>query len=566
MNLSFLSRAKHIFFILIFISAAAGFRLFWLQIISHAEIKDIGEKEFKKTVKETSPRGRIYDCCGEILADSIIVWDLAVMKKEMQSPYSFCSVFSQILGKSENECLQKIKKGKNYIKIEKSLEMSVYEKLSQAFKEKSVKGILFEPHQKRIYPQETAKEVIGLANEEKGLTAAELVYDEILKGALKRKEIIKDRRGETVFTEKELETQKPSEIFLSLDSKIQFFSEEVLKNYVEKSAADLGIGIVQEVKTGKIAAMASWPQNLINLNGLEWVYEPGSTFKTIVLSAALEENVTDENDYYYCENGAWKFSPKITIRDHEPEKNLKLNEVFEKSSNIGFAKIGLKLGTEKLYLYSKSFGFGSAYGFGFPGESKGILKDLKNYKQIDTAVSSFGHSIAATPIQVINAYTAIANGGILLKPYLIEKIKSEEEEKTFSRTEIRKVISAETAKRVKNLLLGVVDRGTGRNASIIGYSVAGKTGTSNKIDPKTGKYVEKKNVTSFCGFFPASDPQYSILVVLDNPKKFHYGGETAAPAFKEIAKRIINLKNIKPDRDFNYKQALQTSYGKNISD
>ncbi len=566
MNSGFKLRAKIIFYFFIAGIFAAAVRLFWLQVISHREIKTIGEKEFKKTVKEISARGRIYDSSGLTLADSIVVWDLAFMKKENQDFQSFCRIFSQVSQKPQNECLARIKKAKNYVKIDKAIEMSVYEKLSSAFKENRVNGVIFEPHQKRIYPQETGREVIGLSNEENGLTGIELVYDSRLKGAVKQKEIIKDRKGEAVFTENETQDRPPSEIYLSIDSKIQFFTEEIIKKYSLDSGADIAIGIVQEVKTGKIAALAAYPQNFINLMPIEWVYEPGSTFKTITLSAALQENAADENDSYYCENGAWKFSPKITIRDHEPEKTLKLAEVFEKSSNIGFAKIGLKLGAEKMYLYTKAFGFGSAYDLGFPGESRGILKELKNYKPIDVAVTSFGHSIAATPLQVINAYTAIASDGILLKPYVVEKIKDQEEEKTFSRTEIRRVISKETSERVKKMLLGVVDRGTGRNAAIIGYSVAGKTGTSNKIDPKTGKYVEKKNVASFCGFFPASAPEYTILVIIDNPKKYHYGGETAAPAFREIAKRIINLKNIKPDRSFDYKEAVKTSYSKNITD
>ncbi|GAB4028684.1 MAG: penicillin-binding protein [Elusimicrobiota bacterium] len=537
-----------------------------MQVISHDSIKNIGEKEFKRTMTEITPRGRIYDSSGELLADSIIVWDIAVMKKELQDSNSFCSFIGKTLNKNPQICNRKIARGKNYIKLEKGIEMETYTRLSNFIKDNEIKGVIFEPHQKRIFPQETAREAIGLANEEKGLTGIELVYDEQLKGSLKTKEVIKDRRGDTVFTGRESETKKPAEIHLTIDSKIQFFTEEIIKKYARESGAESGIGIVQDSKSGKIVALASWPENYINLMPLEWVYEPGSTFKTVVLSAALEENISNENEVYYCENGAWKFNSKATLRDHEPEKNLKLSEVFEKSSNIGFAKLGLKLGIEKLYLYMKSFGFGSAYGLGFPGESKGIVKELKNYKQIDLAVTSFGHSIAATPLQVVNAYTAIANNGVLLKPYIIESIKDEEGEKKLSKQEIRKVISPSTAQRVKNLLLGVVDRGTGRNAQIIGYSVAGKTGTSNKIDPKTGKYMEKKNVASFCGFFPASDPQYTILVIMDNPQKYHYGGEVSAPAFRDIAKQIINLRNLKPDRDFNYKDAVKSSYSKSISD
>lgn len=566
MNFNFKKRAKLVSILISVAGVSVIFRLFYLQIISHKQIKNIGEKEFKRTITQINPRGKIYDSSGELLADSIVAWDLAVMKKELENPHTLCSFLSKSIGKDSKTCLKKISSAKNYVKLEKSIEIDKYKEISDFATENKIKGLIFEPHQKRTFPQETALEVIGIAREDIGLTGIELAYDNQLKASIIKKEVIKDRKGQTVFTGKEIETKKPSDIYLTIDSKIQFFTEEILKRYTKDSGAQMGIAIVQEVKTGKIAALASWPANNINIVPFELVYEPGSTFKAITLSAAIEEKVSNEKEVFYCENGAWKYNSKVTIRDHEPEKNLTLREAFEKSSNIAFAKLGLKIGIEKMYLYIKSFGFGSSYGLGFSGESAGILKDIKKYKEIDLAVTSFGHSIAVTPLQLINAYTAIANDGVLLKPYIVEKIKDDKEEKIFSREEIRRVISQQTAKTVTDFLQGVVDNGTGRNAFITGYSVAGKTGTANKLDPKTGKYMEKKNVVSFCGFFPASDPMYTILVIMDNPQKFHYGGEIAAPAFREIAKNIINLKNIKPDRNFDYKEAIKTSYSKNISD
>ncbi len=566
MNFNFKKRAKLVSILIAIAGISAIIRLFYLQIISHKQIKNIGEKEFKRTITEINPRGRIYDSSGELLADSIMAWDLAVMKKELGNPNDLCSFISKLMLKDKNTCLKKISSAKNYVKIKKYIEMDKYKAISDFAAKNKIKGLIFEPHQKRIFPQETALEIIGIAREDRGLTGIELLYDNELKASISKKEVIKDRIGQTVFTGKEIETKKPADIYLTIDSKIQFFTEEILKKYTKDSGAKMGVAIVQEVKSGKIAALASWPTNRVNIVPFELVYEPGSTFKTITLSVALEEKVSNEKEVFYCEKGAWKFNSKVTLRDHKPEGNLNLREAFEKSSNIAFAKLGLRIGIEKMYLYIKSFGFGAICGLGFNGESPGILKDIKKYRDIDLAVNSFGHSIAVTPIQLINAYTAIANNGILLKPYVVERIKGEKEEKVFSKEEIRKVISEETAKKVINFLQGVVDNGTGINAFITGYSVAGKTGTANKLDPKTGKYMEKKNMVSFCGFFPASDPMYTILVIMDNPQKFHYGGEIAAPAFREIAKNIINLKNIKPDRDFDYKEAVKTSYSKNISD
>jgi len=527
------------------------------------------EKESKRKISEISERGKIYDYNGEIIADSITKWDIIIMKKELIQEQKPVNILSNALNINKEIIENKIKKEKNYIKIAKKVEKDVYDKLKALISEKKLNGVILESHQERIYPIDIAREIIGLANEEKGLTQIELIYDKYLKPYRKTKEAIRDASGNIIYEGKEEITEPPKNIYLTIDGRIQFATEEILKKNVEQQNADLGIAIIQDPNTGRIISMASYPQNYINLKPVEWTYEPGSTFKTITLAAALEEKIVNENDSFYCENGKWAFNSKVTIHDHEPEGTLKLNEVFEKSSNIGFAKIGLKIGIEKLYFYIKAFGFGIKSGLEFPGESAGIVKEIKNYKQIDLAITSFGHSISVTPIQLINAYSAIANNGILLKPYIIDKIVDPIENKVIFKNEpkeIRRVISQDTVNRIKNMLIGVVDRGTGRNAQLIGYSVAGKTGTSNKLDKKTGKYKEKENIASFCGFFPASNPKYTILVIIDHPKKAHYGGEVSAPAFAQISKRIIGIYNIKPDRDFNYKDVSKLNYSKNISD
>jgi len=295
--------------------------------------------------------------------------------------------------------------------------------------------------------------------------------------------------------------------------------------------------------------MATWPADYQKIEPVEWVYEPGSTFKSMTLAAALEKGIVEEKDTFFCEKGAWAFNSKVILHDHEPEGTLNLSEVIERSSNIGTAKIGLKLGVKDFYLYTKAFGFGSKSGLGFHGESAGILRPLERFKPIDLAVGSYGHGIAATPLQVLNAYSALANGGRLFEPRLVDRISEFEGEEVFKNEPavIRQVVSASVAERVKVILRSVVEKGTGKNADVAGYSISGKTGTSKKIDPKTGKYLTGRNVASFAGFFPLAKPQYVILVVLDNPKGLTYGGETAAPAFQEIAKKIITRKGLAPD-------------------
>lgn len=567
MNKNFSFRVKFVSSIILISFFLIFTRLFYLQVILNPELTHRAEKESKRKITEIDGRGKIYDINGEILADSIVSWDIAIMKKEFDG--KFTNKIAEILNKNPQVIANTIKKAKNYVKIAKKADRIIYDKLKEFITNNKVKGVILEPVQERIYPSEVAKEIIGLTNQDKGLTQIELIYDKYLKAPLITRETLRDASGNIIYEGKETITEKPKEIYLTINSKIQFAVEEILKQYVKNSIAESGVAIVQEPNSGKIVAMASYPQNYVNLKPVEWTYEPGSTFKTIILAAGFEENIISEEDYFFCENGSWKFNSKVTIRDHEPEGNLKLNEVFEKSSNIGFAKIGLKIGLEKVYFYIKAFGFGMKTGIGFPGESAGLMRNIKDYTTLNLAVTSYGHSISVTPLQLINAYSAIANGGKLLQPYIVDRIIDPENQKLVLKNEpkeIRKILSDKTIQRVKNMLIGVVDRGTGKNAQIIGYSVAGKTGTSNKIDPRTKKYLEKQNITSFCGFFPASNPKYTILVIIDNPKKFHYGGEVAAPAFAEIAKRIINIENIKPDRPVNYKDVLKVNYKQTISD
>jgi cell division protein FtsI (penicillin-binding protein 3) len=524
--------------------AIAG-RLFWLQTFRHEKLSATASKEFQRTVSEIGPRGRVFGAGGELLAESIVTWEAGLFKKDLEEPARAVSELTRLLHLPP-AWRKKFQKGKNFVPVKKGLDREAYE----AVKALKLKGVTLEPVQSRYYPSgDLARNIIGVTRADRGLAGIELLYDKVLSGHVSKREVIRDAGGRIIFEDRKEKEALPRDIHLTIDKNIQYFAQEAVRRAVEKNRAELGMALVQEPGSGRILAMATWPSDLEKIEPVEWTYEPGSTFKSITLAAALEKDVIKESDYFYCENGAWAFTPRIILHDHEPDKTLSLSGVIERSSNIGTAKIGLKLGLKDFYLYTKAFGFGAKSGLGFYGESAGLLRPLDRFKPIDLAVGSYGHGIAATPLQVLNAYSALANGGRLYSPRLVEKVTESDGEEVFLNepSVIRQAVSPETSERVKKILRAVVEKGTGKPAAVPGYAIAGKTGTSKKIDPKTGKYLTGKNVASFAGFFPVADPKYTILVVIDNPKGLTYGGETAAPAFREIAAKIINHKGLKSD-------------------
>ncbi|OGR73252.1 MAG: hypothetical protein A2089_03210 [Elusimicrobia bacterium GWD2_63_28] len=534
---------------------AIGARLFWLQTFRHEKLSETASKEFNRTVSEIGPRGRVFGAGGELLAESIVTWDAGLFKKDLEAeakakkdpgyPARVVSELTRLLSLPP-AFRERYRKNKNFVPLKSGLDRQA----AEAVKALKFKGVALEPVQSRYYPAgDIARAIIGVTREERGLTGVELLYDKVLSGHVSRREVVRDASGRVIFQDKQEKESRPRDLHLTIDKNIQYFAQEAIQKAVEKNRAELGMALVQDPNTGRILAMASWPSSVQKIEPVEWVYEPGSTFKAITLAAALEKGITSEQSTFYCENGAWAFSSRITLHDHEPDKTLNLSEVIERSSNIGTAKLGLKLGVKDFYFFTKAFGFGAKSALGFAGESAGLLRPLEKFKPIDLAVGSYGHGIAATPLQVLNAYSALANGGRLFEPRLVEKVTEFEGEEVFRNepSVIRQVISPGICGRVKKILRAVVESGTGKNAAVAGYSIAGKTGTSKKIDPRTGKYLTGRNVASFAGFFPVPAPQYTILVVIDNPRGLTYGGETAAPAFREIASKIITLKGIKPD-------------------
>lgn len=530
-------------------AAAVLLGLFYLQVKSHKNLSEGAESEIKRTVSEFAPRGDILDANMEVLARSVKTWDCYILKSYFDDKQKgrILAAAAGILGVSHEMLKRRYKNSSNYVTLKRGARGSDFMKI----KELGAGGVYCDERLGRFYPNgELAKNVIGVVNSQnEGVSGIELMFNNLLRGGRWKRGILRDAAGRIIYAGNLKRETRPLNISLTIDKNIQFFCESLLEEYVEKTKSDFGLVVVQNPDNGFIYATASRPMDINSLPAAQWVFEPGSTFKTVTLAAALAENSVRPTDKFFCENGEWKFFPGITLHDHEPEGELKVREIIERSSNIGCAKIGMKLGIKKIYKHLTLLGFGRMTGSGFYGESRGIVRPLEKYRPVDLAVLSYGHGIAVTPLQLISAYSAMANGGYLYEPKIIKRITDHEGKNVYKTPKmlVRKVLDGKTLETVKEILEGVVETGTGKKAAVKGYSVAGKTGTSKKIDEK-GQYLTNVYIVSFAGFFPVDKPRFTILTVLDHPKRYYYASDTAAPLFREIAEKIIILKGLEPDK------------------
>jgi cell division protein FtsI/penicillin-binding protein 2 len=414
-------------------------------------------------------------------------------------------------------------------------------------KELKIRGLGFIRETKRYYPnQYLGAHVIGFAGmENQGLDGLEFYFDEYLRGKDGWSRILRDAKHRELMIEKDtIPPRHGFSLVLTIDETIQFIAERALDKAFKKHNADGASIIVMDPKTGEILALANRPtydlskfsesnvENRTN-RAIAYVYEPGSVFKIVAASAAIEEEVFEEGDKIYCERGRYRVANHI-LHDHHPLGTLTFTEVIEQSSNIGTTKIAQKLGPENFYKYAKRFRFGMKTNIDLLGEVAGILKPPARWSKTSIGAVPIGHEVTVTPLQLVSAISAIANDGVYMRPFVVKYIKDNHDEliKSFEPKAVDRVISEDTAQRVTAILTGVVERGTGRRTKINGVSVAGKTGTAQKVI--NGEYSHNKFYASFIGFAPAEDPRVAVVVTFDDPHPNHYGGTVAAPVFKEV--------------------------------
>jgi cell division protein FtsI/penicillin-binding protein 2 len=437
------------------------------------------------------------------------------------------------------------------------------------------KAIFAEDYPIRVYPnQSLAAHVLGYAQTEDveinsnvvseivGTDGIEKTMDEKLTGVAGWRVTETDRRGRELVSrrDQDLEARDGLNVVLTIDSVIQNILESALADAMEKHTPISITGIAIRPKTGEILAMATLPNFDPNNPGaaspdarrdrmITDVVEPGSTFKIVVISGALNDHLVSLNDMFDCEHGHFPYAGRV-LHDHEPYGDLSVEQIITKSSNIGAAKVGIKMGEDRLHDYIASYGFGERTGLPLPGEVIGISRPVKDWSKVSVAQIPMGQGIAVTRLQMAMAMCAIANDGVLMRPMLVNRLEDEDGNVIvrYSPQPVRRIICEAADKEMIEALKTVVSpEGTAVKAALEHYTVAGKTGTAQKVEG--GEYVHGKYIASFIGFFPADDPQLCISIVLDQPREGYYGGQVAGPVFKEIAERAANYLNIRPDID-----------------
>lgn len=530
--------------------ALAG-RLVHLQIFQHDQLLSQARKQYLRTVEITTGRGYIYDRNRNLLATNIDVESVYIHPREIFDPERTANTLSTILKLDKAGVLEKVRSDKHFVWIKRKGRIDEVARLKQL----DLPGVGFVKESKRFYPRRhLAASVLGFVGlDNQGLAGIEHEQHALLKGKKLRKVVEKDARGRFLQTGLDEEAvRRNRDLVLTLDEVIQFHAEQELKKQVREYEAKSGLVIVMDPNDGGIYALASYPgfnpNNFAAYPREMWknpavanAYEPGSIFKPIVAAAALEEGIARPNDIFFCENGDYEVGGvQIGEAANHQFGWLSLQNIITKSSNIGAIKVAEKLGPNLFHEYIRSFGFGSRLGVDLPGETPGQLREVSDWSGLSLASISFGHEISVSPMQMVAAMAAIANGGTLLKPHVThEVLKHGKTVEAPGRQVIRRVLTRHTSRQMVDILKQVVKSGTGKQADIDGFEVAGKTGTAQKIDPETRAYSTSEYLASFIGFVPADAPRLVILVMIDEPKKSYWGAEVAAPVFKRLAEKTL---------------------------
>ena len=537
-----------------------AYRLFDIQVIGYSEYAGRAKDMHHIKIPLPAKRGQICDRNGNVLAMSVPMPSVYANPREVKDQASqVAGSLTQILGVNQDVLYKLLTRDKGFVWLKRKVTLEQKEKI----KKLNLPGVHFLEESTRFYPKnKLAGHVLGFVDiDNKGMEGIELKLDTYLTGQPGQRLTEKDATGREIITwrSQEVPAVNGNNIILTLDEVIQYFVEEELDKVMEEYHPQSAVAIVMDPGTGEILALANRPHfdpnkfnkaatNAIKNRAVTDCFEPGSGFKMFIAAAALNENLYNLHDTIFCENGVYRV-PGGTLHDHRPHGILTFQQVIEKSSNIGMAKVGQKMGEKTAYQYMKDFGFGNRTGILLPGEVTGIIHPLKKWSRMSITRIPMGHEVAVTAIQLTAAVSAIANGGKLMAPLIVKKITDSQGRtiELFRPRVIRDVINQGVTDKLTIALEGVVGpQGTAGRAALPEFKVAGKTGTAQKINPD-GTYSHRDFVGSFIGFVPADNPRLVVTVILDSPKPYYYGGVTAAPVFKNIAQKTLAYLDVEPD-------------------
>ncbi len=563
MKKNFNGRMKiRIAIVMVFFVAAFGvifLRAFYLQVAIGGSLQERAFRQHTRTVKVPPNRGTIYDRNLEELAMSVEVDSVFAQPRNVKDAFAASKTLAPLLSVERRRLSRKMGSEANFVWLRRQVDLND----AQRAKIQKLPGIGMHKEKRRYYPVKSlAANLVGFAGvDSDGLEGVELYYDKYLKGAQATVRAGKDARGKLLLYEDMDEAVRGMDVILTIDKTIQYIAEKALQKSLLSTGARSGVVIVMDPHTGEVLAMANAPtfdpNEFTRFKPGQWrnraitdTFEPGSTIKAFLLASVVEEGLLGPNDIFFCENGKYKVADRI-FHDTKEHGWLSVKNILKLSSNIGAAKMGETIGGKKYYSYLKSVGFGDRTGIELPGESRGLLRNQSRWSGVTLHTVSFGQGMSVTPLQLASAFSALANGGYLMEPRIVKRIKNSGGDvlKETSPVVVRRAVSEETARVVTDVLTSVTEAGGTGELALPGngFKVAGKTGTAQKPDLIKGGYAKGKYVSSFVGYLPARDPRLTILVVIDEPVGVRVGGLIAAPVFSEIARETLAYMGVFPE-------------------
>jgi cell division protein FtsI (penicillin-binding protein 3) len=520
-------------------------RVVYIHIFFHEKAVYLANRQHMVRIELEPKRGDILDRNMRKLALSLKVDSIYAIAKDVTEKEGTAKELARVLKQDEGLVYERLNRDKMFVWIARKISADKSEKVKQL----KLEGIEIIDETKRFYPNASlACHAIGFAGMDNvGLEGIEAYYNRYLMGREGYRKIVRDAKGREIqaFDNSYVPAVNGFSAVSTIDEVIQYIAEKALKKIIDKHKARAGVALVMDPYNGDILALAVFPHYDLNEfhlatneqkrnRAITDYYEPGSVFKVFTASSCIDSGKVAFSDDFFCENGAWDIAGRI-LHDHRGHGSMSFKEVIEHSSNIGTVKAAIKLGDKALYEYARAFGFGMPTGIDLPGEISGILRPLNMWTKGSIAAIPMGHEIGVTVMQLAAGISAIANGGMLVKPRIISRIVDDNGEiiKEFKPIMVRRVISEDTSAQIRLVMKSVIETGTGKRARLKRFDAGGKTGTAQKIGP-TGMYSRRDYIASFAGFAPVKTPAITVCVMIDTPRNGYYGGTVAAPVFKDI--------------------------------